>query len=578
TVTHREGKKRECLKRGNYDEHPTHTVTITRPFYMGEYEVTNVQYEQFDPGHRRYRGTRDYSIGDDDAVIMVSWEDAAAFCRWLSKKERRTYRLPTEAEWEYACRAGTTGPFNTARLDSDVPNKWGLFNMHGGVEEWCNDWYGPYFDGPQTDPVGRSDGQFKVIRGGSHGAAPFYMRSANRSGSITDDKSELIGFRVVLADMPTSRMLPPARQPYQMNVSQKVPADLTSGPDKTVPYFVIRRYVNIPQGAAGPLFYLHNHNPDIVQCPNGDLLAIHFSTISEGDREMVYGGSRLRYGNEKWDDTSVFWAPPDRKAEYSVLWVDGDTIYNFSSLGVANSRPSAIVMRTSKDNGVTWSDPRTIVPRADNQGVMQTVFRTRRRAIVIPADDHNLFVSHDNGLTWSSPCSAKGPAGIHTPMVEMADGGLMAFGRYDDIDGMMPKSVSVDMGKTWTHSASVFTPIGGGQRATMLRLKEGPIFFASFAKKMTMIDGEGAESECNGLFAALSFDEGKNWPVIRLISDGSGRRVFTRKNKYYQMARNRSEGNGYLASCQSADGVIHMVSNRVEYAFNLKWLWREYKL
>jgi hypothetical protein len=62
-----------------------------------------------------------------------------------------------------------------------------------------------------------------------------------------------------------------------------------------------------------------------------------------------------------------------------------------------------------------------------------------------------------------------------------------------------------------------------------------------------------------------------------LVSDGSGRRVFTRKNKYYQMARNRSEGNGYLASCQSADGVIHMVSNRVAYAFNVKWLWREYK-
>jgi hypothetical protein len=153
----------------------------------------------------------------------------------------------------------------------------------------------------------------------------------------------------------------------------------------------------------------------------------------------------------------------------------------------------------------------------------------------------------------------------------------MSFGRYGDIDGMMPKSVSADMGKTWTHSASVFTPIGGGQRATMLRLEEGPIFFASFAKKMTMIDGEASEGECNGLFAALSFDDGKTWPVIRLVSDGSGRSVFTRKNKHYQMTRNRSEGNGYLASCQSADGVIHMVSNRVEDAFNLKWLWRQYK-
>jgi formylglycine-generating enzyme required for sulfatase activity len=577
TVTHREGRPRECLERGNHDEHPTHKVTITRPFYMGACEVTNAQYERYDPSHRRCRGTGGYSKDDDDAVIMVSWEDATAFCRWLSKKEGKTYRLPTEAEWEYACRAGTTTAFSVLPSDNNIPNNWGLFKMHGNVEEWCYDWYGPYPDGPQADPVGRSEGQFKVIRGGSYGAAPFYLRSANRSGSITDDKSWLIGFRVVLGDMPKSEPLPPVKQPYQMNVLQKAPVGLSRGPDTSVPYLKIRTYVNIPEGEAGPLFYLHNHNPDIVQCPNGDLLAIHFSTISEGDREMVYGASRLRYGNDKWDETSLFWGPPDRKAEYSVLWVDGGTIYNFSSLGVANSRPSAVVMRTSRDNGVTWTNPRTLVQRADEQGVMETVFRTRKGAIVIPADDHNLFVSYDNGATWSSPCNAKGPAGIHTPMVELADGSLMSFGRYGDINGMMPKSVSKDMGKTWTHIASVFTPIGGGQRATMLRLKEGPVFFASFAKKMTMIDGEGDTSECSGFYAALSFDEGKSWPVMRLISDGSGRKVFTRKNKYYQMTKVRSEGNGYLASCQSADGLIHIVSNRVEYALNLKWLWRGYE-
>lgn len=575
TITHRGGKKRECLKRGNYDEHPAHEVTISRPFYIGISEVTNAQYETFDRNHRARR-SGGYSR-DGDAVTMVSWEDAVAFCRWLSQKEDVTYRLPTEAEWEYSCRAGTITPFNVQPLDCNLPNGWGLFNMHGNVEEWCHDWYGAYTEGAQTDPIGRSDGQFKVIRGGSRDEAPFYMRSANRSGSIIDDRSRLIGFRVVLGEMPTSKALPPERQPYQMNVSQKVPADLTKDPDKTVPYFEIRRYVNIPEDAAGPLFYLHNHNPDIIQCPNGDLLAIHFSTISEGDREMVYGGSRLRYGNDKWDETCVFWGPPDRKAEYSVLWSDGDTIYNFSSLGVANSRPSAIVMRTSGDNGVTWSHPRTIVRRADDQGVMETVFRTRKGAIVFPADDHNLFISYDNGVSWSSPCNAKGPAGIHTPMVELADGRLMSFGRYADIDGMMPKSLSFDMGKTWTHSASVFTPIGGGQRATMLRLEEGPIFFSSFAKRMTMTDGDGQVTECSGLFAALSFDEGRSWPVMRLISDGSGRKVFTRKNKTYEMTATRSEGNGYLASCQSADGVIHIVSNRVEYALNLKWLRRDYK-
>jgi hypothetical protein len=153
----------------------------------------------------------------------------------------------------------------------------------------------------------------------------------------------------------------------------------------------------------------------------------------------------------------------------------------------------------------------------------------------------------------------------------------MALGRYDDIDGMMPISTSSDMGRTWKITKSIFSGIAGGKRATMLRLAEGPIFFSSFAKKMKMTDGSGQISECDGLFTALSFDDGKTWPVIKLLSDGSDREVFTRKNKYYKMTKNKSEGNGYLASCQSADGVIHMVSNRVEYALNLKWIWPEYR-
>jgi formylglycine-generating enzyme required for sulfatase activity len=575
-----DARKREYVRHGNYDEHPTHKVIITKPFYMGAGEVTNAQYEQFDPKHDQLRGTKDYSPNDDDVVIMVSWHDAVEYCQWLSAKEGLAYRLATEAEWEYACRAGTTTYFNTGDSlpeHNASANAWGLHNMHGGVEEWCRDWYGPYESGSQTDPVGRVDGDFKVTRGGADSARVFYKRSANRSGTVADDKSWLIGFRVVLGELPKTKPLPAVRQPYQQNVTQEIRKDLEKGPDPKTPYFEIRTYINIDKDAEGPLFYLHNHNPDITQCPNGDLLAIHFSTITEGDREMVYGGSRLRYGSDNWDQTSVFWGPPDRKAEYSVLWVEGSAIYNFSSLGVSNSRPSAVVMRISRDNGVSWSQPRVIAERADAQGVMETVFRTSKGAIVIPADGHNLLVSRDNGRTFWSPCGAgNGPKGIHTPIVELANGDLLTFGRYDDIDGMMPQSISTDVGQSWSYSKSIFTGIGGGQRATMLRLKEGPIFFASFAKNMTMADGAGETSACNGLYAALSFDEGKTWPIVRLISDGSGREVFTRKNKFYKMTKTKSEGNGYLASCQSADGVIHIVSNRVEYAFDLKWLWPDY--
>jgi hypothetical protein len=291
---------------------------------------------------------------------------------------------------------------------------------------------------------------------------------------------------------------------------------------------------------------------------------------------MVYGCSRLRWGHDQWDDGCVFWGAPDRKAEYSALWLDKEKnrVYNFSSMGVSDSRPGAIVMRYSDDNGANWSKARTIVERADEQGVMENVIRTSTGEIVIPADDHNIFVSNDDGKSWFTPCNAKGPAGIHTPLIELKNGDLMTFGRYEDIDGMMPKSISRDMGKTWQVSKSEFSGIGGGKRATLVRLKEGPIVFASFAKDMKMIDGAGKENICNGLYAAVSYDEGKSWPLKRLISDGSGRDVFTRKNKYYKMTETKSEGNGYLASCQSADGIIHIVSNRSEYALNLKWLER----
>ncbi|MHC4755853.1 MAG: SUMF1/EgtB/PvdO family nonheme iron enzyme, partial [Planctomycetota bacterium] len=422
-------RNREFLRGGTYDEWPAHKVSITKSFYMGAFEVTNAQYEQFDPSHNKYRGTRGYSKGDDDAVIMVSWDEAMAFCQWLSDKEGLVYRLPTEAEWEYACRAGTKTPFYTgATLTSEpVPaNSWGLHNTHGNVEEWCYDWYGPYPAESQADPVGRVDGDYKVTRGGSYSVSSFYMRSANRGGTIKVDRSWLVGFRVVLGEMPRTEPLPLIKEAYQENVSQKIPEDIAKKPESA--YFKIRTFVNIPKGAEGPLYYRHSHNPDIVQCPNGDLLGIFF-TQTEGYREMVYGVSRLRYGSDKWDKSCVFWGPPDRKSEYSVLWADNKTVYNCSLLGVASMRPGSIVMRSSVDNGATWSKARVIAERADNQGVMEAVFRTSKGAIVMPADSHNLFVSYDNGVTWSSPCDAKGPAGIHIPMVELKNGDIMGFGR-----------------------------------------------------------------------------------------------------------------------------------------------------
>src|SRR5512142_2941501 len=134
--------------------------------------------------------------------------------------------------------------------------------MHGNVEEWCSDWYGPHEAGEQTDPVGRADGDFKVTRGGSHSTNLVYLRSANRLGTLPEESNWLIGFRVVQGEMPKTAPLPKA-QPYacQLNVSQEKP-DLTKGPDPDKPFFSgPKTYVKVPKGSFGPIFSNHNHDP-----------------------------------------------------------------------------------------------------------------------------------------------------------------------------------------------------------------------------------------------------------------------------------------------------------------------------
>ncbi|MHC4418812.1 MAG: SUMF1/EgtB/PvdO family nonheme iron enzyme, partial [Planctomycetota bacterium] len=538
----------------------------------------------------------------------VSWHEAQAFCDWLSREDGVPYRLPTEAEWEYACRAGTMTPFwtgfslpeefhkNARRTSfqdqSDmVPltvgrtpaNRWGLYDMHGNVEEWCLDWYGLYDKRNQTDPVGRIDGDFKITRGGSHGTNLYYLRSANRMGTLPGNQHWLIGFRVVIGELPKNKPLPVSPpQRYQRKVKQRIPRNVTKGPDPDKPYFKgPRRYVKIPEGSVGPVFFHHNHDAAIVECPNGDLLTIWYTCVEERGRELAVAASRLRYGQQEWEPASLFWDAPDRNDHCPALWFDGkDTIYHFNGLSVAGKwEPLAIVMRRSKDNGVTWSKARLIVPEHGfRQMVGEPVFRTRDGAIAVGADaEHGstVWVSRDNGQTWADPGGKIN--GIHAGIVELNDGRLMALGRNQNIGGWMPKSISADMGKSWEASASVFPPITGGQRAALIRLKEGPLFFASFAKDIHNFeptpDGTRPPRHVASLFGAVSFDNGKTWPVRRIISDCKGdHQVDTIDNAPVLMNANSSEPLGYLSACQGLDNVIHLISSTNHYAFNLAWL------
>ncbi len=209
------------------DDETQHRVTISSGFWMGKYEVTQEQYERIsgkNPSHFK---------GPDLPVEEVSWDDAQKFCRKLQgslprEPAGKTVRLPTEAEWEYACRAGTTTPFHYGdSLDSSManfdcnfpyggglkgedrdrttivgsfqPNAWGLYDMHGNVWEWCADWMGEYPSGSVTDPTGPGSGEFRVLRGGVWYGYAGLCRSANRFRfRVTGYRRNYVGFRVVV--------------------------------------------------------------------------------------------------------------------------------------------------------------------------------------------------------------------------------------------------------------------------------------------------------------------------------------------------------------------------------------------
>jgi len=201
---------------GDSDEKPVHTVRLTKPFWMAKTEVTQAQYEQvMGSNPSRFKGA-------DLPVESVSWNDAMEFCRKLTALERQAgrlpegfeYTLPTEAQWEYACRAGTTGDYagnldsmgwyssnsgsKTHPVGTKQANAWGLYDMHGNVWEWCSDLYGSYPSGSVTDPRGASSGSNRVNRGGSWNNGASSCRSANRSWSAPAFRDRTLGFRVCL--------------------------------------------------------------------------------------------------------------------------------------------------------------------------------------------------------------------------------------------------------------------------------------------------------------------------------------------------------------------------------------------
>ncbi len=215
------GMQLKLIPQGTFtmgDGRDARQVTLTKSFYLGVYEVTQSQYEQVmgtNPSHFK---------GGQNPVEQVSWEDAGKFCLKLTelpeeKATGREYRLPTEAEWEYACRAGSITEFTFGNKEAQLseygwyyensvetthpagqktPNPWGLYDMHGNVFEWCSDWYDLYSNGSISDPAGPRVGTLRVSRGGCWDLAAAFCRSAGRRRYDPLDRNKQIGFRVAV--------------------------------------------------------------------------------------------------------------------------------------------------------------------------------------------------------------------------------------------------------------------------------------------------------------------------------------------------------------------------------------------
>ncbi len=211
-------------KKCSDDEKPVHTVTVDS-FLMGQYEVTFDEWDacvaangcsHYPEDNKTERGQR--------AVNKVSWNDAQQYIQWLNQKTAKNYRLPTEAEWEYAARAGTKTAYswgNNQSIAGDYawydkntyyisekythlvgrkkPNPWGLYDMHGNVWEWCLDWYNQteYSNSPKNNPMGPSSGRYRVYRGGSWNFSAYSLRSADRLNDSPGYRNNYLGFRLV---------------------------------------------------------------------------------------------------------------------------------------------------------------------------------------------------------------------------------------------------------------------------------------------------------------------------------------------------------------------------------------------
>ncbi|MHC4706445.1 MAG: SUMF1/EgtB/PvdO family nonheme iron enzyme, partial [Planctomycetota bacterium] len=565
---------------GEWDERPVHTVTISEHLYIQETEVNIAQYGLFDANY----------TGSGHATGM-SWHDANAFAGWLSVLDSKPYRLPTEAEWEYACRAGTSTPYSSGfgRPDPNTTNPWGVTNMHNSPREWARDWYGEYSSEDQVDPVGPEEGFARVVRGGGlDNDDDYFARSSNRAGIAPGfaGGDHKIGLRLVLGEIPATSP-EDYEAPFVRQCVKEPNLYVLQGPNMAAPYFNQRPLLPIPPDnasrevidAAGlhPSFRGHNHSPGLEVCPNGDVLMIIYTSYHEYEEGVSLMATRLRFGSDKWDMPTPMFDFPGTNDHAPMLWTDGGTVHFFwgcPRLLNAHPNPYPFQWTSSDDSGATWSEVKfpnfvTAIGPHSRQPI-NTALRDGS-TIYVSSDGSGgtsvLWKSTDNGLTWSDPGGRT--YGRHTTFALLTGGLILGMGgkNTDYMDTKyMPMSLSLGA-TSWGEAGTPFNYLGGNQRPCIVKLASGNLFFCSDYQKSFDCDQAAGITE-TGALVALSLDEGQTWPYIKKIPTAL---------PHERMWDCGPVGTlGYSAARQAANGVIHVISTMnhpcQHFEFNEAWI------
>jgi hypothetical protein len=381
---------------------------------------------------------------------------------------------------------------------------------------------------------------------------------------------------------------PSGQVPFNQSAIKQGTEVAAFGPNPKIPYFTVRFAMPIPPENAtnncaelagiDPAVFTHNHSPGFEILPNGDALAVWFSTPpgeSESATTTTFVQARLRYGAEDWDMPELFFDFKNLNDQSGLLWKDGNKVWFFGGgRGLSDWLPFKIA--TSTDNGATWTLSLPQLKRPAEHYTAQPItsaFRGANGAIYIAMDGDKstsfLWRSTDEGIHWSQMAGRTG--GRHSAIVPLDDRGdlLSIGGKNASVDGWSPENVSTNWGESWSvSSASSFPPLSSAQRPSLIRLADGNLFFVSdaYLNKVNRPPPEGWKFG-NSCFVAISTNKGASWRVKPLPVQ----------------LPNHERGVvgtlGYVTARQAPNGVIHILTTETQpclhYELNEAWVFSD---